>query len=153
MSWDQRWMSLAQHVAQWSKDRSRKIGCVIVDDRQVLVSLGWNGFPRGINDDIGYRHAKPGKYLWTEHAERNAIFNAAAKGVSTFGCTIYLPWFPCPDCARGIIQAGITDVVGVKSDPSDPQWGDMMELSRLMLLEAGVKVRFIDWLEAPKAAS
>jgi len=151
--WGRRWMSLAQHVAQWSKDRSRKVGCVIVDDRQVLVSVGWNGFPRGINDDIDCRHDRPEKYKWTEHAERNAIFNAAAKGVSTFGCTIYLPWFPCSDCARGIIQAGISDVVCVRPDPKESRWGEDMELTRLMLLEADVRVRFVDWLEAPKAAS
>ncbi len=145
-------MGLAQHVAAWSRDRSRQVGCVIVDDRQVLVSVGWNGFPRGINDDIECRHDRPAKYRWTEHAERNAIYNAAAKGVSTFGCTIYLPWCPCTDCARAIIQSGISDVVCVTPDGNDPRWGEDMETTLVMLLEAGVKLRFVDWLEAPKAA-
>ena len=80
MSWDLRWMSVASLVATWSKDRSRKCGAVIVDSRNVLVSLGWNGFPRGVADSPDYRHERPEKYLWTEHAERNAIYNAAANG-------------------------------------------------------------------------
>ena len=82
MSWKTRWMDLTIFISQWSKDRSRKCGAIIVDDRNVLISIGWNGFPRGINDDIDARHARPAKYQWTEHAERNAIYNAAAAGAS-----------------------------------------------------------------------
>jgi dCMP deaminase len=80
--WNERWMSLAMMVASWSKDRSRGTGAVIVDGRNVLVSLGWNGFPRGVNDDVDARHERPAKYRWTEYAERNAIYNAAANGAA-----------------------------------------------------------------------
>lgn len=149
MSWDDRWMGLARHVSGWSKDRSRQVGCVIVDPRQVLVSIGWNGFPRGVNDNVDARHHRPAKYQWTEHAERNAIANAAAKGVSTLGCTIYLPWYPCADCARMIVQAGIGQMVCVEPDWNDPQYGSDFKMVREMLLETATLVRFVAG-EAPK---
>jgi dCMP deaminase len=119
MSWDNRWMDMAKLVAGWSKDRSRSCGAVIVDSRNVLVSIGWNGFPRGINDDVDVRHERPAKYLWTEHAERNAIFNAAANGHPTKDCVMYLPWYPCADCARAIIQSGISEIICI-----EPDWDD-----------------------------
>jgi dCMP deaminase len=110
-NWDNRWMSLCDHIAQWSKDRSSQFGCVIVDERQSVLSLGWNGFPRGINDEIEERHERPAKYLWTEHSERNAIYNAASSGVVLLGATLYVNGIPCADCARAIIQSGIHRVV------------------------------------------
>lgn len=137
--WVDRWMSLARLVATWSEDRSRKVGCVIVDQRQVVVSLGWNGFPRGVRGDIEARHERPAKYLWTEHSERNAIANAAAKGVSTLGCTIYLPWYPCAECARMIVQAGIAKMYCVEPDWNDPQYAADFRATDVMLLEAGVE--------------
>ena len=144
MSWDLRWMSVASLVATWSKDRSRKCGAVIVDSRNVLVSLGWNGFPRGVADNPDYRHERPEKYLWTEHAERNAIYNAAANGHPTRGCTMHLPWFPCADCARAIIQAGITSVVCYEPDWLDPQYSKDFAIVTDMFLESEVNYRFID---------
>lgn len=142
MSWDSRWMNMAKLVATWSKDRSRTCGAVIVDDRNVLVSIGWNGFPRGINDDADVRHERPAKYKWTEHAERNAIFNAAANGHPTRGCTIYLPWYPCADCARAIIQSGITHIVCTEPDWNDHIWAADFEVVKEMLEESAVTVRW-----------
>ena len=75
---DDRFMNLA-YVAEWSKDRSTKVGCVVIGPDREVRSMGYNGFPRGINDEIERRHARPDKY--TEHAERNAIYNAARVGV------------------------------------------------------------------------
>ncbi len=126
MSWDARWIELVRLVASWSKDRSTKTGCVIVDSRNVLVSIGWNGFPRGVLDELEERHERPAKYDLTEHAERNAIYNAAAKGNALAGCRLYVNWFPCAECARAIIQSGITHLV---CGPS-----------KTMLREAGVEV-------------
>jgi len=136
-------MSLARFVAEWSKDRSRKFGAVIVDDREVLVSLGWNGFPRGIDDNVEERHHRPVKYQWTEHAERNAIYNAVAKGNSTLGCRMYLPWFACADCARAIIQSGIDDFIGVEPDWNDPKYGPDFKVTKQLFQEAGVMVHFM----------
>lgn len=143
MSWDNRWIDMAFLVASWSKDRSRKVGAVIVDDRQVVVSLGWNGFPRGIHDHIDARHERPAKYLWTEHAERNAFYNAAANGAATQGCILYSVLYPCADCARAIIQGGIKRVVYARQpEEHEPNLGASFDVARKMLAEAGVDTSF-----------
>lgn len=152
MAWDTRWMDMAELVASWSKDRSRKTGAVIVDSRNVLVAVGWNGFPRGLNDDKPERHDRPAKYQWTEHAERNAIYNAAAKGISTNGCRMYLSWYPCADCARAIIQAGVSEMVAVEPDWNDQKWAADFAMVKTMLAEAGVSCRFLAGRAAPIAA-
>lgn len=151
MTWDDRWLGMARLVASWSKDRSRCVGCVIVNDRNVVVSLGWNGFPRDIDDGVEERHQRPDKYLWSEHAERNALFNAAASGNSTLNCRIYQSMYPCAHCARGIIQAGIREVVTVEPDWGDITYGAEFTVTRQMLNEASVNVRFVDG-ETPKRA-
>ena len=91
--------------------RDTQIGAVIVGKDKEIVSTGYNSFPRGIDDNIRERQERPEKYFWFEHAERNAIYNAARIGVSTKGCTMYLSCgVPCSDCARGIINAGIVRI-------------------------------------------
>ncbi len=144
MTWDERWLGMARLVGSWSKDRSRCVGCVIVNDRNVVVSLGWNGFPRAIDDEVECRHQRPEKYLWSEHAERNALFNAAASGNSTLNCRIYQSMYPCAHCARGIVQAGICEVVTVEPNWKDETYGEEFEVTRQMLKEASVRVRFVD---------
>lgn len=141
--WDRRFMALAEAVGQWSKDRSRKVGCVIVGERREILSTGYNGFPRGVNDDVDERHARPAKYLWTEHAERNAIYNAARIGVSLTGATIYVPWYPCSDCARAIAQAGIALMVCYEPDWNDKVWAEHFAVVPHLLREAGVTVEMI----------
>jgi len=121
-NWHKRFMDLTEHIAQWSKDRSTKLGCVIVGPDNEIRSTGYNGFPRGIDDTLDARHERPEKYLWSEHAERNAIYNCARMGVSTKGCRIYVPWFPCMDCARAIVQSGISQVIYKKPDLEEPRW-------------------------------
>jgi len=143
-TWDKRWMDLASLVATWSKDRSRKCGAVIVDNDQRLVSIGWNGFPRGVDDDVDERHARPAKYKFTEHAERNALYNSAALGNSTKGCTMYIPWYPCADCARAIIQSGIVEIVCKQPDWDDAIWAADFAVTREMLAEAGIYARWYD---------
>ena len=81
--WNKRFMEVADlQVAQWSKDHSTKVGAVIVKDG-VILTTGYNGFPRGCNDDLEERHERPEKYQWVIHAETNSIINAARQGVST----------------------------------------------------------------------
>jgi dCMP deaminase len=144
MGWDERWMDMAALVAGWSKDRSRRTSALIVDERQCLVAIGWNGFPRGVNDDIDERHERPAKYKWTEHGERNAIYNAAANGHRVMGCRMYLPWYPCADCARAIIQSGIKEVIAIEPDWFDSVWADDFSVVRSMFKEAKVSVRFLE---------
>lgn len=111
MDWDTYFMEMANLVSTKSKDRSTQVGCVIVGPNHEVRTTGYNGFCRGINDDVGDRHERPEKYLWSEHAERNAIYNAARNGIRIEDCTAYTTVFPCADCARGLIQSGVVRVV------------------------------------------
>jgi dCMP deaminase len=99
---------------------------------------------RGVDDDIAERHERPAKYSWTEHAERNALYNAARVGISVIGCTAYVNWFPCIDCARGLVQSGIVRLVGLLPDHTDERWGSAFQFATAMLEEAGVEVDAID---------
>jgi dCMP deaminase len=142
-NWDVRWIMMSQLVATWSKDLSKKVGAVIVDNRDVVRSLGWNGFPRNVTDSVPERHERPIKYDWTEHAERNAIYNAAANGIELKGCRIYITDFPCSDCARAIIQSGIIKLVTKQPDFNHPRWGDKWKVANEMLMEASVEIQYI----------
>lgn len=141
--WDLRWMELTELLATWSKDRSTGVGAVIVDDRNVIVAIGWNGFPRNIDDDVDERHERPAKYSWTSHAEENAITNAASKGIKTVGCRMYVNWYPCCPCARMIIQSGMVEVIGREPDWYHHKYADDFKIVKEMLAEAGVEVRFL----------
>jgi dCMP deaminase len=119
------------------------------------VAHGWNGFPRGVDDDVDERHERPAKYLWTEHAERNAIYNAAAIGAATAGCTMYLPWYPCTGCARAIIQSGISEVVCVEPDWGDSTYATEFAVTKEMFNDTlsgkyPVKVRFLKGYAPPQ---
>lgn len=145
--WDKRFYELALHISQWSKDRSTKVGAVIIDSNKRIISTGYNGMPMGCDDDLNYRHERPQKYGYFEHAERNAIYDAARRGVSTDGATIYLKWFPCQDCARAIIQSGIVRVVCEKVDLENNDknnWGDKFKISKEMLEERGIEITYIN---------
>jgi dCMP deaminase len=143
-------MDMAQFVATWSKDRSRSTSALIVNERNVLLSIGWNGFPRGIDDEKDERHERPAKYLWTEHAERNAIYNAASIGIPLLGCKMYLPWYPCADCARAIIQSGIAEIYCVEPDWDDAIWGTSFKMVREMLTETDINVTFVSGIKLSK---
>lgn len=147
-SWDVRLMLLAHHIAHWSTERGRRVGAVIVGPDHEVRSTGHNGFPRGVNDEIEHRHNRESgeKYFWSSHAERNAIYNAARVGIPLKGCTIYVPWFPCGECAKAIIQSGIVELVAYQPDFTDAKWGqDFMRVVE-MLGEAGVRVRYMERL-------
>jgi len=136
-------MARARAAAAKSTDRSRQVGCVIVDPlRDCVISHGANTLPNGVKDTED-RHERPEKYFWTEHAERNAIYLAARRGRALEGCVIYLPWFPCMDCARAIVQSGISELVATKPDLSDPKWGEDFKRVATLLEEAQVSLRFV----------
>ena len=107
LSWDELFILQASLIAQKSKDPSTKVGCVIVSDDNAILSMGFNGFPRHIDESIENRWQRPEKYYWVEHAERNAIYNAAKHGIKLNGARAYLNWEPkpCADCTRALIQA------------------------------------------------
>jgi dCMP deaminase len=141
--WDRRFINLARHIGDWSKDRSRKVGCVIVGPSNEIRSIGYNGFIRGADDEDEDRHDRPAKYDWTEHAERNAIYHAAMLGIPLRGCRMYLAWFPCVDCARAIVQCGLEELIAERPDFDDPRWGEKFRVSQQLLTEAGIRVRYL----------
>ena len=168
MNWDQFFMTMVYLTAMKSKDESTKIGAVIVDIENTILSLGFNGLPRRVNDrieepdwpDVHYmkevpelkqRHQAPEKYYWYEHAERNAIYNTARYGgVDLRGSIMYTQGLPCSDCARGIIQSGISTVVIHKKwmDSSmfinNDKWSESAKRTDRMFTESGVTVKIYD---------
>lgn len=113
LSWDEYFMSIAILSAMRSKDPSTQVGACIVNEHKRIVSVGYNGFPRGCSDDI-FPWTKgddidDSKYLYVAHAELNAILNC--RGVNLEGNTIYVTHFPCNECSKAIIQSGISKVI------------------------------------------
>lgn len=141
--WEQRYLDLAQHISTWSKDPSRQIGAVVVGDSGQILSIGYNGFPRGINDDERL-HDRETKYSLVVHAEMNAIYNATLNGISLRDSTLYVWGLPvCSDCARGVIQVGITRIVMNSIDGKIGHWTDHWKKTKAMFDEANVQYRFL----------
>lgn len=139
-TWDETYFTIADAHAARSKDPSTKLGAVAVGPAHEVRASGYNCFPRGVNDNVPARYERPLKYKWFEHAERNLIYNAARVGTSLEGCILYVPWIPCTDCARGIIQAGFVEVV-VRNFRAPTRWQDDFDVSLEMLREAGIPIR------------
>lgn len=141
--WDKRFIDLAYHIASWSKDRSKKVGSVIVDNSRRVISLGYNGFPQNINDDIEERHKKPLKLHYTVHAEANAICTANRSGVKLEGSTIFITFPPCSECAKLIIQNGIKRVVCHPINSDKSSWVETTSIGKDLLDEAGVEIKYL----------
>lgn len=130
-TWDGYFMDMATLVASKSKDQSMRCGAVIVGEGHTILSTGYNGFPRGVDDYNEEYHKRPEKYVWVVHDGQNAIFNAARNGIKLLGSTMYLTAHPCQDCARAIVQAGIVEV-NIPTKHEDPfythgRWTDWEE--------------------------
>ena len=143
--WDLRFMGLCNHISEWTEDRDFQVGAVIVGPDLAIRSTGYNGFARGVRDDVQdrYDRASGEKFFWFEHGERNAIYNAARMGVSLLGCTLYVNRFPCADCARAIIQSGIKTVCCPPKPLQDGALDHSFDVSETMLAEAGLPIRFM----------
>ena len=137
--WINRYFELAREVSSWSKDPSTKIGATIIGAQGQVISNGYNGFPRGINDSPERYNDRPLKYKYVVHAENNAIFNAIHNGASTVGASIFVVGIPvCHECAKAIIQCGITHVY-VEAISND-RWTESTDLALSMFKEAGIEV-------------
>lgn len=140
ISWDEYFMGIASLSALRSKDPSTQVGACVVDQDHKVVSIGYNGMPRRIEDNVlpwGHGEGLDSKYLYVCHAEFNAILNTR-NGSALNGCSIYVTLFPCNECAKAIIQVGIREVVYL----SDKHADDTIYLASRKLLElAGVKLR------------
>ena len=149
------WINVAHDISTESKDRSTKVGCVIISPKNTILTTGWNGFPRGVDDNDPAKHERPDKYKWTEHAERNAIYNHARVGGGPLeGSTAFLNWepYPCEECMRALAQSGICTIVG----PNRPFGGvgngthyDTDTITRRMIEETGVEIIIIEYNDGP----
>lgn len=137
---DQRFLEITKQVSTWSKDPRTKVGAVLVGHKDQIISQGFNGLPRKIEDTEERLNNRELKNKLVIHAEMNAIFNAIFNGASTENATLYVSGLPCcHDCAKGIIQTGITRVVMDKSPLERPgRWGESGELALEMFRESGV---------------
>jgi dCMP deaminase len=133
---------LARYLAHlFSKDPSTKVGALFLAPKSFeILSAGYNGMPRGIDEKLAERWERPLKYKLVEHAERNGMFNANRRGIALEGAIAIVCLFPCHDCARGLIQSGIRAVVTAEPKLSDDRWDESFAVSRQLLLEAGVEL-------------
>jgi dCMP deaminase len=142
--WDEYYLDICKAVAARSKDPNTQVGCIIAGPAHEIRSTGYNSFPRGIRDDVPERLERPTKYLWMEHAERNAICNAARVGTPLQDCTLYVELMPCMDCGRAIVQAGIIEVVVSSTrmqQYSSEYYDEHFRVVEVLFKEAGIKVR------------
>jgi dCMP deaminase len=139
--WDQYGLREARLSATMSKDPARKVGACILRSDGTVASKGWNGFPRGCDDDPRLYEDRRRKLLRVVHAEANAIVSA---GQPLKDCTLYVsPLHPCATCAGLIIQSGIARVVTDHLTDS-PRWKEAFDEARAMFGEAGVIVDVVD---------
>jgi len=140
LSWDEYFMCVARLSAMRSKDPSTQVGACIVNEDRHIVGVGYNGFPRGCSDEeLPWSKEGPfleTKYPYVVHAEANAILNSI--GGDLTGCAIYVALFPCNECAKLIIQAGIREVVYLSDKYADT---DPVRAAKRMLAQAGVRLR------------
>lgn len=141
--WYTRFLEVCNTVASWSDDRDRHVGAVIVGPVKVILATGYNGLPRGVSgaDDARYDRKSGEKFFWVEHAERNAIYNAARSGTALQSSTIIVNRFPCADCARAIIQSGIATVVSPPLPENDGALDHSFDVAEVMLREAGITMK------------
>ncbi len=139
ISWDEYFMGIALLAAMRSKDPNTQVGCCIVNDKNIILSTGYNGFPKGCSDDeypwerVGESNCT--KYPFVVHAELNAILNAGGKSLE--GARLYVALFPCNECAKAIIQSGISEVIYLSDKYSNTE---NTIASKKMLASAGVKI-------------
>lgn len=144
--WNNRFFDMAKLYASFSKDPSRKIGAVAIDPiKRVVLSSGYNGFPRGVADKFDRLNVREEKYKYVVHAEMNVIYNACHCGISLDGAELYVYGLPvCSECAKGIIQVGITKVHILTQKEIPDTWKNSWDRTAEMFGEAGVRWEFYE---------
>lgn len=134
---------IAYTIANLSKDPATKVGCIILDDDCNILSTGFNGFPRGVNDSPERYHDRAVKLSMIVHAESNAIAQAARTGARLYdSILIVTAMYPCANCAKLIAQAGIKTVLAPPIDKNNTKWLEEWSVATTIFDEAGVKVMF-----------
>ena len=138
-NWHNKYCRLAKEISTWSKDPSTQIGAVVVGEDGQILSQGFNGFPRGINDSEERLNNRERKYELVVHGEMNAIYNASLNGVSLKDSTIYVYGLPtCNECAKGIIQVGIKKVVAMRPAKYNSDWDKSNKNAAALFKEADI---------------
>ena len=145
--WHKRFLDQAKMYASWSKDPNTQVGSVAVDpEKKTILSGGFNGFPRGILDIEERLNDRPTKYKYTVHSEMNCLYNALYSGVSLNKSYLYVYGLPvCSECAKGIIQAGISKVIIPKLKEIPERWQESWSFTKLLFEESGVEILEIDY--------
>lgn len=146
LKWDKHFLKLCHAVADKSKDPSTKSGAVLVNQDNELILSGFNGFPRGVEDAEERLNDRSLKYPLVVHAEANCIAIAAKNGIRTNGTKLYVNWYPCNECAKLIVQAGINEVIIDKkynTPERQERWGDAIKFAKIIFGEGKVVVRSI----------
>ncbi len=136
LTWEEFFINQTLLVALRSPDPSTKCGAIIVSPDNRVIASGYNGLPRGMSNDIDWEN-KDLKLGYIVHAELNALLNCQE---SVRGCTMYVNWHPCHECAKAIIQSGIQRLCYLKSTQSYGRWESSFALSAQMLVTCGVEV-------------
>ena len=143
--WHKKYLNLATHIADWSKDPSTKVGAIAVGNVGQILATGYNGLPRGIEDSEERLSNREHKYRLTVHAEMNCIYNATYNGVSLKNSTLYVSGLPvCSDCAKGVIQVGVKTVVMPKYIDVPKKWHDSFKETKALFEEANTDVIYVE---------
>lgn len=140
-----------EYAIQYSTDPRTQNGAILVDEYGYVQAGGANHFPVGVSENAE-RWTQPAKYFWVEHAERNAIYDAARRGMPTERLIMICPWFSCADCARAIIQAGIRYIIGHNVNELIPEgfeltnstWSESIACAMSMFNESGVRYEYLN---------
>lgn len=140
-----KYFQLANYFAEtFSKDTSTKVGAILLaPDTMQILSTGYNGMPRGFDETRMERWERPKKYMYVEHAERNAIYNACRNGTPLEGSIAFVTMFPCADCMRGLIQSGVKTIVTRKPNIDCDRWGSHFNASLEMAHECGMELVYL----------
>ena len=140
-----KYYKVAQFMAnEFSKDPNTKVGCILLSkDSLHILCLGFNGFPRKVLE-TDTRWQRPTKYTYVCHAETNCLYNACRSGVCTLESIAICTLFPCIDCCKGLIQAGISKIVSPIPDYNNEKWGEQFKCSMEMFNEVGIEIELIE---------
>lgn len=148
-SWDEYFLALAYFASTRSEDINTHVGAVIVSPSNEILATGYNGLPRGLKTNDVNVFNKPDKYHYFQHAESNAIAQIARSNNSSVGARIYTTLFPCVECARLIIQSGITEVIihrelQAKYEEEKNHWVEAFSISKNLFKLSNVKINEFD---------
>lgn len=140
----EKFLPVAKAIASLSKDPSTKVGSIALDENGIILAVGYNGFPRNVNDDLKRYEDRDVKYKLISHSEQNLVAQAAYAGHSLKGSTVVLSGlYPCSSCAKSLIQAGVKRII-TPPPGNNLRWSDDSEWSKILFSEASVEIIYVE---------